>query len=392
MRRVSVYEISLAHLYGFFVSLRIFLNQGYVYMHPHGSKHGPPNSTQPELRLVAWEVTRSCNLSCIHCRASAESGPYKDELSTAECFKVLDDIASFSKPIIIFTGGEPLLRDDIYDIVKHGSGLGLRCVMATNGSLLDEDTVRKLVDVGIQRISLSLDGATRETHDAFRKVDGSFDSVINAAKLAAAAGLPFQINSTITKLNLDELPDMLERAVELGAVAYHVFLLVPTGRGKELEEQEIPPADYERTLNWFYDQRETVPIQLKATCAPHYYRILRQRAAREGKDVTFKTYGLDAVTRGCLGGIAFCFISHTGQLSPCGYLELDCGNVRVEGFKRAWFESSVFADLRDYEKLEGKCGICGYRDVCGGCRARAYAKTGNYLSEEPYCVYTPVGK
>jgi len=349
------------------------------------------DSQQPELRLVAWEVTRSCNLSCIHCRASAEHGPYEGELTTAECFKVLDDIASFSSPIIIFTGGEPLLRPDIFDVVRYGSDLGLRCVMATNGSLIDEPTARRLVDVGIQRISLSLDGATRETHDTFRQVDGSFDSVIRAAKVANAAGLPFQINSTITKLNLAELPSMLDRAVELGAVAYHVFLLVPTGRGKQLEEQEISPTDYERTLNWFYDQRENVPIQLKATCAPHYHRIIRQRAKREGKEVNFQTYGLDAVTRGCLGGTAFCFVSHAGQLSPCGYLELDCGNVRVEGFKEAWLTSPIFQDLRDYGKLEGKCGICDYRDVCGGCRARAYARTGNYLDEEPYCVYHASG-
>jgi len=348
-----------------------------------------PEGKQPELRLVAWEVTRSCNFSCIHCRASAEHGPYENELTTDECFKVLDDIASFSNPIIIFTGGEPLLRPDIFDVVRYGSDLGLRCVMATNGSLIDERTVQKLLDVGIQRISLSLDGATRETHDTFRQVDGSFDSVIGAAKIAESVGLPFQINSTITKLNLTELPAMLDRAVELGAVAYHMFLLVPTGRGKQLEDQEIPPADYERTLNWFYDQRETVSIQLKATCAPHYHRIIRQRAEREGKEVDFRTYGLDAVTRGCLGGIAFCFISHTGRLSPCGYLELDCGNVRVEGFKEAWLTSPIFRDLRDYSKLEGKCGVCDYRDVCGGCRARAYARTGNYLAEEPYCVYHP---
>ncbi len=344
---------------------------------------------QAELRLVAWEVTRSCNLSCIHCRASAEHGPYEGELTTDECFEVLDDVASFSSPIIIFTGGEPLLRRDIFDIARHGTELGLRCVMATNGSLIDGPTVKRMLDAGIQRISLSLDGAERETHDRFRGVDGSFDTVIRAAGLARSAGLPFQINSTITKLNLDELPAMLDRAVELGAVAYHVFLLVPTGRGKQLEEHEIPPADYERTLNWLYDQREHVPIQLKATCAPHYHRILRQRAAREGKDVNFRTYGLDAVTRGCLGGTAFCFISHTGRLSPCGYLELDCGNVRVEGFKQAWLTSPIFQDLRDYTKLRGKCGVCDYRDVCGGCRARAYAKTGNYLDEEPYCVYRP---
>jgi len=346
-------------------------------------------SEQSGLRLVAWEVTRSCNLSCIHCRAAAEHGPYENELTTTECFEVLDDIASFSRPIIIFTGGEPLLREDVFEIVRYGSDLGLRCVLATNGSLLDETVAGKLVEAGIQRVSLSLDGATRETHDSFRQVDGSYTSVIEAAGVATKVGMPFQINSTVTRLNLDELPAMLDRAIELGAVAYHVFLLVPTGRGTELKDQEIAPAEYETTLNWLYDQRERVPIQLKATCAPHYYRILRQRAAREGKDVDFQTYGLDAVTRGCLGGIAFCFISHTGRLSPCGYLEVDCGNVRTDGFRAAWFGSPIFKDLRDPSKLEGKCGACDYRDVCGGCRARAYAKTGNYLAEEPDCVYTP---
>jgi radical SAM protein with 4Fe4S-binding SPASM domain len=210
---------------------------------------------------------------------------------------------------------------------------------------------------------------------------------LQGIEAAKKAGLAFQINSTITKLNLAEIPDILRLAVDLGAVAHHIFLLVPTGRGKDLEEQEIPPEEYERTLNWFYEQREKVPIQLKATCAPHYYRILRQRAGEEGKKVDFDTYGMDAVTRGCLGGTAFCFISHVGQLSPCGYLELDCGNVREEGFHRAWEESPIFKDLRDFSKYEGKCGSCRYLKVCGGCRARAYARTGNYLAEEPYCIY-----
>jgi heme b synthase len=260
-------------------------------------------------------------------------------------------------------------------------------VMAVNGLLLDEPTARKLIDHGIQRVSISLDGATVATHDAFRNVPGAYDGAMRGIEAARKAGLPFQINSTITKLNLAEIPDILNLAVELGAAAHHIFLLVPTGRGKELEQQEIPPEEYERTLNWFYEQREKVPIQLKATCAPHYYRILRERAAEEGKQVNFETYGMDAVTRGCLGGVAFCFISHVGTLSPCGYLELNCGNVRVEGFRKAWEESPIFRELRDYSKYEGKCGSCRYLKVCGGCRARAYARTGNYLAEEPYCVY-----
>lgn len=351
------------------------------------TQHGAQHPETSELRLVAWEITRSCNLACIHCRASAERGPYPNELTTGECKSVLDEIASFSDPIIIFTGGEPLLRKDIFEILRHGQKLGLKMTMAVNGILLDEETARKLVDHGIQRISISLDGANAQTHDAFRQVAGAFEGAMRGIEAARKAGLPFQINSTVTKLNLSELPDLLALAVRVGAVAHHIFLLVPTGRGKELEEQEIPPEEYERTLNWFYEQREKVPIQLKATCAPHYYRILRQRAAEEGKEVNFETYGMDAVTRGCLGGVAFCFISHVGTLSPCGYLELDCGNVRREGFRRAWENSQIFRDLRDFSKYEGKCGRCRYLKVCGGCRARAYARTGNYLAEEPYCVY-----
>jgi heme b synthase len=350
--------------------------------HPRAAGHA-----RSELRLVAWEITRSCNLACIHCRASAERGPYPNELTTDECRKVLDDIASFSDPIIIFTGGEPLLRRDIFAILRHGQGLGLKMTMAVNGVLLDEAIARKLLDDGIQRISVSIDGATARTHDAFRNVPGAFEGAMRGIAAARKVGLPFQINTTITKINLHEIPDILNLAVELGAVAHHIFLLVPTGRGKELEEQEIPPEEYERTLNWFYEQREKVSLQLKATCAPHYYRILRQRAAEEGRRVTLETHGMDAVTRGCLGGVAFCFISHVGTLSPCGYLELDCGNVRREGFRKAWEECSIFKDLRDFSKYEGKCGGCKYVKVCGGCRARAYARTGNYLAEEPYCVY-----
>ncbi|UCD58808.1 MAG: heme b synthase [Candidatus Hydrogenedentota bacterium] len=351
------------------------------------SPRGSHASHTAELRLVAWEITRSCNLSCIHCRASAERGPYPHELTTEECKSVLDEIASFSDPIIIFTGGEPLLRPDILDILRHGQSLDLKMAMAINGLLLDEATARRLIEHGIQRISISLDGATAETHDAFRNVPGAFEGAMKGIGAAKKAGLPFQINSTITKLNLNEVPDLLRLAVDLGAEAHHIFLLVPTGRGKELEEQEISAEQYESTLNWFYEQREKVPIQLKATCAPHYYRILRQRAAEEGKQVTFETYGMDAVTRGCLGGVAFCFISHVGTLSPCGYLELDCGNVRVEGFRKAWENARIFNELRDFSNYEGKCGTCRYLKVCGGCRARAYARTGNYLAEEPYCAY-----
>ena len=343
-----------------------------------------------ELRMVAWEVTRSCNLACVHCRASAERGPYPGELSTAECFRVIDEIASFSKPVIILTGGEPLLRSDIFDLARYGTERGLRMVMATNGTLFTDETIREMKASGIQRVSISLDGPDAKTHDAFRKVVGSFEGSLRGIEMLKKGGIEFQINTTVTQVNLLLVPDLLRLAVDLGAVAHHIFLLVPTGRGKELQDQEISALDYEKTLHWFYDQRDRVPLQLKATCAPHYYRILRQRAKKEGKKITPKEYGLDAMTRGCLGGISFCFISHVGQVQPCGYLELDCGNVKETPFPKIWADSAVFQNLRNTDGYGGKCGRCEFRKVCGGCRARAYEISGDYMAEEPYCIYEPV--
>ncbi len=177
--------------------------------------------------------------------------------------------------------------------------------------------------------------------------------------------------------------------MDLGAAAHHVFLLVPTGRGKELKEQEVTAQDYEETLTWFYDQKGRSPLHLKATCAPQFYRILRQKAKKEGKNVTYENFGLDATTRGCLGGVSFCFISHIGQVQPCGYLELNCGNIREDTLEHIWMNSRVFRELRDFNNYKGRCRLCEYRKVCGGCRARAYEISGDFLDEEPYCAYEP---
>ncbi len=351
--------------------------------HPHSGEGGGG------LRLVAWEVTRSCNLACIHCRAAAQDHPYENELTTEECFRFLDQIAEVSRPIVILTGGEPLLRPDIFDIASYGAGKGFRMTMAVNGTLLTAEKAKKMVEAGIQRISISIDGATPESHDAFRKVAGAFAGALRGVGAAKEAGLDFQINTTITQHNLHEIAAIQELAVSLGAVAHHIFLLVPTGRGKDLAEQAIDAAQYEETLHWFYEQREKAPLHLKATCAPHYYRILRQRAKTEGRKVDFQTFGLDAMTRGCLGGVGFCFVSHVGQVQPCGYLELDCGNVREKTFKEIWEGSPIFRDLRDFKSYKGKCGRCEYVRVCGGCRARAYESTGDHLAQEPLCLHQP---
>ncbi len=354
--------------------------------HPHEHKGKTPSNT---IRLVAWETTRRCNLACKHCRAVAEDHPYENELDTEASFKLLEQIKEVGDPIIILTGGEPLLRDDIFDIAAHGTKLGLRMVMAPNGTLITKDIAEKMKSSGIKRISVSLDGSTSESHDNFRGLENAFNNSIRGIEIAKNAGIEFQINTTITKTNLDEIPKILALAEELGAVAHHIFLLVPTGRGKYIVDSEINAKEYEDTLNWFYDQRDKVKLQLKATCAPHYYRILRQRSKEEGKKVTFETHGLDAVTRGCLAGTGFCFISHVGKVQGCGFLDVECGDVTQQTFKEVWDKSPVFNSLRDYNKLENKCGICEFKNVCGGCRARAYEATGSYLAEEPLCSYKP---
>ena len=355
--------------------------------HPGG--HGQGKPAPNTIRLVAWETTRRCNLKCKHCRAVAEDHPYDNELDTKASFRLLDQIAEVGKPIIILTGGEPLLRQDIFDIADHGTRLGLRMVMAPNGTLITPENAARMKESGIKRISISLDGSTPETHDDFRGVPGAYAHAIQGIENARAAGLEFQINTTITKTNLDQIPKILALAEELGAAAHHIFLLVPTGRGKYIVDTAINAEEYEKTLNWFYDQREKTSLQLKATCAPHYYRILRQRAKADGKKVSFETHGLDAVTRGCLAGTGFCFISHVGRVQTCGFLDVTCGDITKQTFKDVWENSTVFNELRDFNNLDPKCGICEYKRVCGGCRARAYEATGSYLAEEPLCSYRP---
>jgi heme b synthase len=340
-------------------------------------------------RLVAWELTNACNLACIHCRASAIKDPAPDELSTAQAKHFVDELVEY-KPIIILTGGEPLLRADVYDIARYASGHGLRVVLATNGTLLTPEIARKLKEAGIQRVSISIDGAKEETHDIFRGEPGAFEGAMRGIDILKKEGISFQINTTITKRNLAEIPRIYDLALGLGASALHIFLLVPTGRGEEIESEEIPPQEYERVLNWFYDKSKGSPIQLKSTCAPHYFRIMRQRAKAEGIKITRETHGLEAMTKGCLGGSGFCFVSSRGDVYPCGYLPALAGNIRQRPFKMVWEKSKVFNDLRNPAMLKGKCGACEYRMVCGGCRARAYAATGDYLDEEPYCVYAPV--
>jgi heme b synthase len=364
--------------------------------HPHqagGSARGSgfkPISPLKAPRLVAWEVTRACNLACVHCRAAAVTQPDPGQLTTAEGFKLIDQIADLGQEtILILTGGEPMMRGDIFDLAARATEKGLRAVMAPNGTLITPETAIRMKESGIQRISVSIDGATPEDHDRFRGVKGAFERLMEGLGYARAAGLDFQVNTTVTRQNLPQIQLIQDLVVGLGAVAHHIFLLVPTGRGRDLAGEVISAREYEDVLSWFYTRRDQVPVQLKATCAPHYHRILRQKAHEEGKKVDFQTFGLDAVSRGCLGGQGFVFVSHTGQVQPCGYLDLDCGQLREKDFGDIYQNSPIFLDLRDQGRYKGKCGVCEYWKVCGGCRARAFEATGDYLAEEPLCLYQP---
>jgi len=345
------------------------------------------------LRMVAWEVTRSCNLACVHCRASSLRGPYAGELTTEQGKRLLDEIAGFSNPVIILTGGEPLLRPDICDLAAYGDARGLRMVLATNATLVTEPVAAKMLGAGIKRVSVSIDGLNAESHDRFRAVPGAFDGSMSGIAAMKKVGMEFQINTTITRANLGQIEGILDLALRLGAAAHHIFLLVPTGRGKDLADQEITAGDYEKTLNWFYEKSLTCPIQLKATCAPHYYRIFHQRKKGAPMPASPPAGGpghpFHTMTRGCMGGSSFCFISHTGQVQPCGYLELDCGQVGESSFADIWKNSTIFKNLRDLNRIRGKCGRCEFIRVCGGCRARAHEIAGDYLAEEPFCVYEP---
>lgn len=345
-----------------------------------------------QLRLVFWETTGGCNLECVHCRRLDISRKLMEsDLSTEESKRLIDQIAETGKPILVLSGGEPLIRPDIFELAAYARDAGLTTALATNGTMITHAIAEKIRDAGIQRVSVSLDGATPETHDAFRKLPGSFNRAVEGIKLVQAAGVETQINSTIAKHNVHEVQKLYDNAIALGVEALHIFMLVPVGCGVQLAESAMLDAfTYEKTLNWFYEVSRAGKIQTKATCAPHYFRIMRQRAAAEGIEVSPKTHGMAAMTKGCLAGQSICFVSHKGQVFPCGYLPLEVGNVREKSFKEIWETAEPFQKLRDQDNLEGKCGACEFKSVCEGCRARAFFYTqGNYLAEEPFCVYEP---
>jgi len=342
-------------------------------------------------KWIAWEITGRCNLRCVHCRATA-SLEEAEGVSTKEAFRVLDDIAKEYSPVVVLSGGEPLLRKDIFDIAKHGTVLGLRMCMATNGTLITPSICEKMKEAGIQMVSLSLDGSTAEIHDNFRNQKGAFKGVIRGAKLLKEHGIPFLINSSFTKRNQEDIPNIFKLAKELGAAAWYMFLIVPTGRGKEIMDELISKEDYEEILKWHFDmEKNEKDILMRPTCAPQYYRVYRQLAKKEGinlerRSLKFSTGG----SKGCIAGQLICLIDRHENVFPCSYFPLSAGNLKEKPFKEIWENSQLFKELRDFKKYKGKCGRCEYLSVCGGCRARAYAISDDYLNEEPFCSYIPI--
>jgi len=348
----------------------------------------------PKLHLVSWEITRSCNLFCAHCRGSAAPASYSGELTTDECFHLVDQILEVGSPILILTGGEPLVRSDVLQIAKYAVSKGLRVVMGTNGTLITEEMAWNLKEVPISRLGISLDFPVAELQDQFRGQNGAFAAVMAGIANARQAGIEIQINSTITKLNVKYLEELLALVLKVGAVAFHPFMLVPTGRGKGLESGELPPEQYERTLHWIYDKHMELGdrIFFKPTDVPHYLRVVKQRQKRDQRARLGSNMGhnpANAITRGCLAGVGFCFVSYQGKMKGCGYLDVEAGDIRKESFSQVWANSPLFSKLRDLSHLKGKCGACEYKGICGGCRARAYEATGDCLEAEPYCIYQP---
>jgi len=356
-----------------------------------GQAHQYMMNKANQLRLVFWETTAGCNLECAHCRRiDVAKTLMKDDLTFEESCKMIDGLLEVGRPILVLSGGEPLYRPDIFDIARYAISKGLTVALASNGTMIDAAMAKKIVDSGIQRVAISLDGIG-ETHDKLRKLVGSYDLAIRGVKELQKLGMPVQINCTIAKHNIHQVKEIYQNAIDLGAVALHIFMLVPVGCGVSIaEDQMLEPQVYEDTLSWFYEISKEKKIETKATCAPHYFRIMRQKAKEEGIQITPQTHGMAAMTKGCLAGSAICFISHKGQVFPCGYLPVEAGNIHRQEFKKIWDYSEVFANLRNPDLLKGKCGICEYKKVCEGCRARAYyEKDGDYMEEEPYCIYEP---
>ena len=343
--------------------------------------------------VMSWNVTRRCNLKCSHCYINATNQELRNELTTEESKSLIDQISEVSRPLLILSGGEPLLRKDILELIRYGTAKGLRMGLGSNGSLIDTSVAKQLKAAGTKTVSISLDSACPQNHDDFRGVPGSWQKAVNAIQALRESGLLVQVNTTVTQQNQHEIDEIMTLAEQLGVENFHLFFLVPTGRGAKIAD--ISPELYENMIRTAFAKTAKHKLNVRPSCAPQFMRIAQDM-------------GLDMRQwiRGCIAGLYYCRVYPNGDITPCPYLPIKLGNVREKAFSEIWFQSAVFKNLRDSDALKGKCGACGYRGLCGGCRARAYGLSsdfidfcgdlhepaelkGDYLAEDPWCVYQP---
>ena len=344
---------------------------------------------------IAWELTRACAFACRHCRAEAQPKRNQNELTTEEAFRLIDQIKEFGDPILVVTGGDPMMRRDLFDILGYASSKGLRTSLTpTTTRLVTGERLRQVKDAGVRRVAVSIDGPSAEAHDAFRGFKGSFDMAVKIARAVGEAGLSLQVNTTVSRYNVDRLDEFIELVSSLNAVQWSLFFLVPTGRA--LSGDMISPEQHERVFNWLYGLSGKAPFDIKSTAAPAYRRVVIQKAMENGTSsgtLAGAGYryedGLNRPVQGVNDGKGFCFISHVGDVCPSGFLPLPAGNVRERSVVDIYRNSTLFRELRDPALLTGKCSGCRFREVCGGSRARSYAVTGDYLASDPSCVYEP---
>ncbi|MEK4085408.1 TIGR04053 family radical SAM/SPASM domain-containing protein [Psychrobacillus sp. FSL K6-1415] len=354
--------------------------------------------------IVIWELTRACQLHCLHCRAEAQHHRHPLELTLDEGKKLIDDIYEMENPLLVFTGGDPLERPDVFDIAEYAIKKGVRVSMTPSATPnVTKEAMQKAKDIGLARWAFSIDGHCAEVHDHFRGTTGSFDLTMKAIEYLNELEMPLQINTVISKYNYEYLDELAEMVEKLNCVLWSVFFLVPTGRGKETDM--ISPAEHEKVFRWLYNLSKRVPFDIKTTAAQHYRRVVIQQKLREQKGLsdedhifyedaltmgdTGKIDGLGRAPKGVNDGNGFVFISHTGDVFPSGLLPIKVGNVRQTPLADIYRNSDVFQNLRSPDKYKGKCGVCEYNKVCGGSRSRAYNLTGDYMESEPYCMYIP---
>ena len=318
-------------------------------------------------------------------------GSDEGDFTLDEAKALIDDITSFSKPVVVLSGGEPLLRKDVFDIASYGTSKGLRMALATNGALVDDEVCRRIKESGIRIVSLSLDGSTAAIHDDFRKQPGAFEATLRAAGHFRSNGIEFLINSSFTKRNQKDIENTYRLAKKIGAVAWYMFMIVPMGRGEDLMAELISTEDYDEILRWHFDMElKEKEMLVRPTCAPHYYRIVQQEAQARGLDFTRRNLSFGTGGgKGCIAAQSIAFIGCRGDVQPCSYFPQSAGNVKKQSFREIWENSPLFQDIRSFKDYKGRCGSCEYIGVCGGCRARAYAVSGDYMEEEPFCSHVP---